>query len=43
MSMNLFSSAKNSSGADGIMSQIGSVLLSKLTGQVGLDSSKQAV
>lgn len=38
--MNLFSSAKNSSGADGIMNQIGSVLLSKLTGQVGLDSSK---
>ncbi|HQV52501.1 MAG: hypothetical protein IPI00_02675 [Flavobacteriales bacterium] len=38
--MNLFSSANNSSGADGILSQIGTVLLSKLTGQVGLDRSK---
>ena len=38
--MNLFSSAKNSAGADGIIRQIGTVLLSKLIGQVGLDSSK---
>lgn len=38
--MNLFSSAKNSAGADGIMNKIGGVLMSKLTGQVGLDSGK---
>ena len=38
--MNLFSSATNSSGADGILGKIGTVLMSKLTGQVGLDSNK---
>jgi hypothetical protein len=35
--MNLFSSAKNTPAADGIMSNIGNVLSSKLTGQVGLN------
>ncbi len=38
--MNLFSSQKNNSAADGIMSSIGSVLQNKLTGSVGLDASK---
>lgn len=38
--MNLFSSAKNTTGADGIMGKMGTVLMSKLTGQVGLDSTK---
>lgn len=38
--MNLFSNATNSSGAEGILGQIGTALQSKLTGQVGLDASK---
>jgi hypothetical protein len=38
--LSLFSSAKNSSGADGMMGKIGEVLLGKLTGNVGLDASK---
>lgn len=38
--LSLFSSAKNSAGADSILSSIGSVLQGKLTGQVGLDAAK---
>lgn len=38
--MNLFSSQKNNSAADGIMSNIGSVLQGKLTNSVGLDAGK---
>lgn len=38
--LSLFSSTKNTSGADGILSNIGSVLQGKLTGQVGLDAGK---
>lgn len=37
---NLFSNSQNSTGADGILGKVGSVLQSKLTGQVGLDSTK---
>ena len=38
--LSLFSSAKNSVGADGMMGKIGEVLMVKLTGQVGLDAGK---
>lgn len=38
--LSLFSSAKNSAGADGMMGKIGEVLMVKLTGQVGLDAGK---
>ncbi|MEZ4739292.1 MAG: hypothetical protein R2818_08010 [Flavobacteriales bacterium] len=38
--LSLFSSAKNSAGADGMMGKIGEVLMGKLTGQVGLDAGK---
>ena len=38
--LNLFSSAKNSSAADGLLGNIGNMLQSKLTGQVGLDAGK---
>lgn len=38
--MNLFSSGSNTSGADGILSRVGSSMLGKLTGQVGLDAAK---
>lgn len=38
--VNLFSNSKNTTGADGILGKVGSVLQSKLTGQVGLDSNK---
>ncbi|MBL7952768.1 MAG: hypothetical protein JNM62_13735 [Flavobacteriales bacterium] len=38
--LNLFSSAKNTSGANAILGNIGGLLQSKLTGQVGLDASK---
>ena len=38
--MNLFSDAKNSPAADGILSQVGNVLSSKLTGQVGLNAQQ---
>ena len=38
--LSLFSSSKNSSGADGMMGKIGEVLMGKLTGQVGLDAGK---
>ncbi|HEX2617995.1 MAG TPA: hypothetical protein VHL57_10665 [Flavobacteriales bacterium] len=37
--LNLFSNAQNSSAADGILSNIGSVLQGKLTGDVGLNAS----
>lgn len=39
--LNLFSQAKNTQGADGILSNIGNVLSGKLTGDVGL-SAQQA-
>ncbi len=38
--LSLFSSSQNSSGAEGILGKLGSALQSKLTGQVGLDSTK---
>jgi hypothetical protein len=38
--LNLFSKATNNSNADGILSQVGSALQGKLTGQVGLDAAK---
>ncbi|MCB0772262.1 MAG: hypothetical protein KDB93_02705 [Flavobacteriales bacterium] len=38
--LNLFSSAQNNSAADGILSQVGSVLQGKLTDQVGLEAAK---
>ena len=38
--LNLFSEAKNNSGADGILSNIGGVLSNKLTGQVGLNAQQ---
>lgn len=38
--LNLFSNAKNTSAADGILSNIGGLLQNKLTGQVGLDAGK---
>ncbi len=38
--LSLFSSSQNSSGAEGMLGKLGSVLQSKLTGQVGLDSAK---
>ncbi|MBK8341186.1 MAG: hypothetical protein IPK99_14850 [Flavobacteriales bacterium] len=38
--LNLFSDAKNTGGADGILNNIGSVLQGKLTGQVGLNASQ---
>lgn len=38
--LNLFSSAKNSTAANGILGNIGSMLQNKLTGQVGLDAGK---
>lgn len=38
--LNLFSNAKNTANADGILSNIGQVLSGKLTGQVGLDAAK---
>lgn len=38
--MNLFSQQKNNAAADGIMSNIGSVLQSKLVNSVGLDAGK---
>ncbi|MBZ0208013.1 MAG: hypothetical protein K8H89_16985 [Flavobacteriales bacterium] len=37
---NLFSSAQNSTGADGILGKVGTLLQGKLTGQVGLDDNK---
>ena len=38
--MNLFSSASNSSGAEGILGKLGTALSGKLTGQVGLNTEK---
>ncbi len=38
--LNLFSSATNSAGANGILSNIGNVLKGKLTGEVGLNASQ---
>lgn len=38
--LSLFSSAKNSAGADGLLNNIGGLLQNKLTGQVGLDAGK---
>ncbi|MBS1583756.1 MAG: hypothetical protein JST66_16275 [Bacteroidetes bacterium] len=38
--LNLFSNAKNTANADGILGNIGQVLSGKLTGQVGLDAAK---
>lgn len=38
--LNLFSSAKNTSNADGILNNIGSVFQGKLTNNVGLDAGK---
>ena len=38
--LNLFSSATNSAGANGILSNIGNVLSRKLTGEVGLNASQ---
>ena len=38
--LNLFSDAKNSNAADGILSNIGGVLSNKLTGQVGLNAQQ---
>ena len=38
--LNLFSQAKNSSAADGILSNIGQVFNNKLTGQVGLNAQQ---
>ncbi len=38
--LNLFSQAKNTSAADGILSNIGQVMNSKLTGQVGLNTQQ---
>jgi hypothetical protein len=38
--LNLFSANKNSSAANGILGNIGGLMQSKLTGQVGLDASK---
>lgn len=38
--LNLFSSATNSPGANGILGNIGKVLSSKLTGEVGLNASQ---
>lgn len=37
---NLFSNSPNSTGADGILGKVGTLLQSKLTGQVGLDADK---
>jgi len=38
--LSLFSSANNSAGADGLLKNIGGLLQSKLTGQVGLEAGK---
>lgn len=38
--LNLFSSATNGAGANGILSNIGNVLQGKLTGEVGLNASQ---
>lgn len=38
--INLFSSAKNSSGAEGVLGKLGTALQGKLTGQVGLNAEK---
>lgn len=38
--LNLFSSAKNTSAADGILGNIGGLLQNKLSSQVGLDAGK---
>ncbi|MCB0794830.1 MAG: hypothetical protein KDB88_08845 [Flavobacteriales bacterium] len=38
--LNLFSKDKNSTGADQLLSKLGSDYLGKLTGQVGLDAGK---
>lgn len=38
--LNLFSGAKNSSAADGILKQVGQVFSQKLTGQVGLNGQQ---
>ncbi len=38
--LNLFSSAKNSGGADAILGKLGTVMHGKLTGQAGLDAGK---
>jgi hypothetical protein len=38
--LSLFSSAKNTSGADGILGNIGNVLQGKLSSEVGLDAAK---
>ncbi len=40
--LSLFSSAKNSAGADGLLNSIGGIFLQKLTNNVGLDASKAA-
>ncbi|MFT3885572.1 MAG: hypothetical protein QM724_09115 [Flavobacteriales bacterium] len=37
--LNLFSNASNTSGAEGILSNIGNVMQGKLTGQVGLNAA----
>jgi hypothetical protein len=38
--LSLFSSAKNSAGADGLLNNIGNIFSQKLTSNVGLDASK---
>ena len=38
--MNLFSSAKNTNAADGLLGNIGQIFQDKLTDQVGLDAGK---
>lgn len=38
--LNLFSTAKNTGAADSILGNIGALMQSKLTGQVGLNASK---
>lgn len=38
--LSLFSSGANSTGADGLLKNIGGLLQNKLTGQVGLDAGK---
>ncbi|MBS1546675.1 MAG: hypothetical protein JST38_14255 [Bacteroidetes bacterium] len=38
--LNLFSNAKNTSGADGILSKVGDALHGKLTNQVGLNAGQ---
>jgi len=38
--LNLFSSAKNTNAAEGLLGNIGQIFQGKLTGQVGLDAGK---